>query len=270
MKIKNESLVGKFIFILLKLFYKKPPTPTAANIISAFIVCAVMLAFITAVIWFIWPWVNKPIHTAAEQGDLNKVQMLVEQGTPIGITNHYGQTPLFIALINHHKDIAKYLIDKGADVKADGVLRLAISQGDIKLIREIINRGAMMTSDALANYMGDNPLPNLEVLNFLLSYGVDINATFSSGNGGVTGNEIQGYTALQMASHNRDFSLVKYLVCNGADVNKHKEGDSPLKVAESNYKMFLTDPSGPGIHYYKEVGSSPEISAFLKSNGAKE
>lgn len=59
-----------------------------------------------------------PLHLAARKGDLNQVIKLVESGAKISQTDLFGSTPLHMAVMYGHKDVAEYLINKGANVNA--------------------------------------------------------------------------------------------------------------------------------------------------------
>jgi ankyrin repeat protein len=59
---------------------------------------------------------NTALHLAAQYGGLEAVKALIEAQAKIGAKNRKGQSPLYIALLNNHKDIAKLLIDKGAKI----------------------------------------------------------------------------------------------------------------------------------------------------------
>jgi ankyrin repeat protein len=51
-------------------------------------------------------------------GNLDVVKYLVEKGADVKAANNYGNTPLHLAADNCNLDIVKYLLEKGADVKA--------------------------------------------------------------------------------------------------------------------------------------------------------
>ena len=57
------------------------------------------------------------LHLAAENGDVNIVTFLIEQGAEIDKQDNHGNTPLMVATINEKVEVAKLLISKGANVK---------------------------------------------------------------------------------------------------------------------------------------------------------
>lgn len=63
--------------------------------------------------------VNEDLLGAARKGDLAAVKALCEQGASVETTTSYGQTPLYLAAMNGHDGVVRYLIAKCArtDVK---------------------------------------------------------------------------------------------------------------------------------------------------------
>jgi ankyrin repeat protein len=59
------------------------------------------------------------IHDAARDGDLQKVQRLLENSSDLGSSkDKYGYTPLHVAAKAGHKEVAEFLLAHGADVNA--------------------------------------------------------------------------------------------------------------------------------------------------------
>lgn len=62
------------------------------------------------------------LHAAAGDGDLQQVQQLLAAGEPINLQitgsfgdSHEGQTPLMWAALHGHAEVARLLLDSGAD-----------------------------------------------------------------------------------------------------------------------------------------------------------
>lgn len=55
----------------------------------------------------------RPIVLAAEKGDLKMIKLLVEHGAKLGDDT----TPLTVAAMNGHRDVCRYLIEKGLDAQ---------------------------------------------------------------------------------------------------------------------------------------------------------
>ncbi|MDO9028030.1 MAG: ankyrin repeat domain-containing protein [Candidatus Roizmanbacteria bacterium] len=203
---------------------------------------------------------TKPIHRAAERGALLEVQRLIEGGASIDLPTADGRTPLSIALYKNKKQMAFYLIEKGANVK--GLINSAIWMGDINLVKAIVDRGERIRSDSLLYSVSHNDLGRYpEFLDYLLNNGADIDARESHGE------TDPGFTALHIAAKQRDLKLVAYLVNKGADINvRANDGRTPLEWAEMGYRQWSnTRP----INYYTDVPPSAEIAEFLRSKGAR-
>lgn len=67
------------------------------------------------------PAFASPIHEAAVAGDVELVEMLIENGADVDDRDVHGYTPLLLAIQSGHTDIAKVLIAGGADVNARAV-----------------------------------------------------------------------------------------------------------------------------------------------------
>ena len=221
-------------------------------------------------LWFLFVqplYSTKPIHKAAQEGNLAEIQRLVEQGTPVDMKGPHWDTPLTIALANGHAEVAKYLVSKGANIRHK--LLPAIATKDMALVKMLLSRGAKAEPEDLAAAVSRQLISgtNTEFADCLLQSGAAIDARHRwSRDGGIERHD--GYTALHIAADLRDLQLVEFLVKRGANVNsRNKWRDTPLSVSESSYKVFPNGAGGPGIHYYYEVPPSPAIAAFLRSQG---
>ncbi len=183
------------------------------------------------------------IHEAVIAGDLNRVRALIEaDSTLLESKDNDGDTPLIKACLNkqtrtRQPAIAKFLIDKGADVNVksnDGFTALlgacAGSGPDFNLVQDLIAKGAEV--NARRNNDGYIPLTplqsaaifgDLKTAKFLIDHGADINVCDS----------VSGNTILQMAipfAPNGD--MAKLLVESGAKLNrKDALGNTELHLA---------------------------------------
>ena len=65
---------------------------------------------------------NRPIHLAAQKGNISAIEILLAAGESINICGQWNQTPLHFAAKGHSdraKETIKYLLDKGADLWAE-------------------------------------------------------------------------------------------------------------------------------------------------------
>ena len=91
-----------------------------------------------------------PLHCAALNGDPEMVQVLLEYGLDVDCPNINGSTPLFYASGNGHRNdarVARLLIERGADPNARGYrgytpLHQASGYGRIDIARLLIEHGA--------------------------------------------------------------------------------------------------------------------------------
>jgi hypothetical protein len=57
---------------------------------------------------------NQDLLSASRAGDLAAVKAAVENGAAIETKTAYGQTPLYLAAMNGHEEVVRFLLDKGA------------------------------------------------------------------------------------------------------------------------------------------------------------
>src|SRR6266700_2304202 len=99
----------------------------------------------------------KPIHAAAEGGDLPAVQDLIKKDPSLVSAKDWDNlTPLHLAAFHGHKDVAEFLLAHGAEANAKTT--------------------AGLTPLSMAAQTG-----NQEVMEVLLAHGADINAVDSKG-----------------------------------------------------------------------------------------
>jgi hypothetical protein len=88
---------------------------------------------------------------AAEQGDLEAVINLLDQGTGLNVTDSRGITPLIAASYQNHVEVAQELIDRGADVNLkdnsqQNAFLIATSEGYLELLQITLSAGADVSS----------------------------------------------------------------------------------------------------------------------------
>lgn len=60
----------------------------------------------------------RDLHTAAESGELEWVEAIVDAGVCVDPEDAFYQTPLHFACFHGHMDVVKFLVEHGADVNA--------------------------------------------------------------------------------------------------------------------------------------------------------
>lgn len=206
-----------------------------------------------------------------------------------------GKTPLMMAAGNGDDQIVAYLLEKGADPKAEGpqgstALHAAGSFGALtskpggnvgseyppnpKIAELLIEKGADVNAK---NDEGKTPLFNvimggsLEVVKVLVKHGADVNVKTSRG---------QTPLALAIATNHSD--IVEFLMANGAkDGGKNIDGSGSLHSAARNGNLDLLKKlfaSGADPNALDQEGHTPlhiaaekslEVVQFLLDHGAK-
>lgn len=100
------------------------------------------------------------LHSIVYSGDFDRLDYIMKQGYNINLDEKTidGATPLLISIALGKSDIAKALINMGADVNIpdnEGLtpLHIACQEGDVELVKLLIEKGAnIRTKTAKGNY----------------------------------------------------------------------------------------------------------------------
>lgn len=103
---------------------------------------------------------SKNIYQAAAEGDIEEINLNLQNGTDVNEKNRMGYTALHAAIMQKQQESANFLIEKGADVNVVGgggqtALHLAVKNGNKELVEKIISKGADVN---IADSRGDNAL----------------------------------------------------------------------------------------------------------------
>ena len=160
------------------------------------------------------------LHFAARQGFSDVVKVLVEGGVDLNQKNVGDQTsPLLIAIINGHFDLAKYMIEKGADVKP------AAFNGVTPLFAVLNIQWAPKSLYPSPKAYQQQTTTYLELMQVILDKGADVNARLSrkvwyqAFNSDFAGVDEMGATPFWRAAYANDVAAMKLLVSYGADPN---------------------------------------------------
>ncbi len=101
---------------------------------------------------------GRDLRMAARNGDLAEVRRLVETGVPVDAGDPFGTTPLALAASGGHPEVARYLLEKGADPSAReeffgvSVLGFALWKGgpEYLVARLVLEAGAEDRAQAVA------------------------------------------------------------------------------------------------------------------------
>jgi ankyrin repeat protein len=169
---------------------------------------------------------------AARDGQINAVNALLDAGGDVNQTSDTDHaTPLILAVISGHYDLAKVLLDRGADP------RLATTDGATALYAAIDVQWAPHTWYAQPIVVNEH-VGYLDLISALLVHGADPNASisrklwFRTFANDETWFDVEGATAFLRAAMAGDLAAMKLLVEHGANPNfATKSGDTPLMAA---------------------------------------
>jgi ankyrin repeat protein len=147
-----------------------------------------------------------------------------------------GTTPLLLALVGNKPDVAKILLDKGANPNIYG---MGISPW---LYANGLTAGVLCTGTGTCARGGGSAAVNTELLDLMVKHGADVNAQVNGADkysGRVSyawrdpnfTQSNEGMTALHVAARSQNSTLVKYLLDHGARTDiVDASGRTPLDV----------------------------------------
>lgn len=189
----------------------------------------------------------KPLMIATAQGSLEIVKILIKQGADINGKDKNGNNALvYCSDYGYAKGIAKLLVDNGIEINhrnKDGetALEKITNNYHFEMAKYLVENGADYKSINKAlvescsrnswKFTKLNQTKADEFLNYLISYNADVN----------TKNSI-GVSALQNAVLMDKLETIKTLLCNGADINyKNDLGSTALMYACKKENLEITN-----------------------------
>ena len=160
------------------------------------------------------------LHFAARQGFADVVKALVEGGADINQRNAGDETsPLLIAIINGHFDLAKWMLEKGADPA------MSAFNGVTPLYAVLNIQWAPKSLYPSPKAYQQQTTGYLELMQLLIDKGADVNARlqrkvwYQAFNSDFAGVDESGATPFWRAAYANDVAAMKLLVTAGADPN---------------------------------------------------
>lgn len=111
---------------------------------------------------------GEDLLVAARRGQLAEVTKLLAAGAPIEAKNQYGATPLYLAVFNGHTEVAKLLLEKGANPNVtdtfykSSVLDSALQKQKAEIVKALIASGAAVSPRQLNMTVGGGDIPTLQ------------------------------------------------------------------------------------------------------------
>jgi ankyrin repeat protein len=225
---------------------------------------------------------GSPLIAAAEGGYLDIAKRLIQKGAKCDQRNNKGSTPMCMSAVENHAEMAKLLIDAGADptlAQDSGWAPIHKCYDLIEPLKVLLDAGVNVDSSSpdgtplyLAAYHN-----HLDAVKLILSYKPFVDTRCPEGDFWDT-----GYTALHMAAYNGSTEMIRMLLEAGADSNiKTPKGASPLIVAavkkreesikillEYNVDLEIVDSFGDTVIHCMKAPTPLPIAKRLINRGA--
>jgi len=173
------------------------------------------------------------LQIAAERGNEEAVNYLLEKGADKNRASHTGRTALICAAANDRLGTVRILVEHGVDVEAtdekgDTALMHATNNGHLDVVTYLVEEaGAQLSIQnnkkaTLAIYAASNE--HQEVLKYLLNQGTD-----------AEGQDCEGWNPLLIATQCDHLEMMKILIEHGVNLDQQENaGRSSLMIASEN------------------------------------
>ena len=190
-----------------------------------------------------------PLLFAVRAGHVPAARVLLDAGVDVNALMPDGTSPLALGLINAHFELASFLLDRGADPKADGQGWTALHQ--------IVWARRPNTGFNLPGPAPTGGLDSLDVVRKLVKLGADVNARQTREPRDGYRNQLNriGATSFLLAAKSVDLPLMRLLLELGADVRITTEGGTTALMAAAGVGIWA-----PG----ENPGTDDEAQAAVK------
>ncbi|KAF7553420.1 hypothetical protein G7Z17_g3661 [Cylindrodendrum hubeiense] len=208
--------------------------------------------------WFVEHGPKPALHQAAWNGNKFMVEMLLNHGANIHLTDYFGYTPLQRACESNHLDVVRVLLSYGANAdktvlrgatehgigevagillfhilntnSSRAALEAAVEVGSIELVTTLLKAGPhphpMSIHDAVST-----PRKSVEIVKLLLDAGASVDEVSCCDS---------TRTPLQMAVRQNDLKLVNLLLQYGADI-RYVKGTKPRSSRDNSTTQQESD-----------------------------
>ena len=190
------------------------------------------------------------LHFAARQGFADVVKALVEGGADLNQLNAGDKTsPLLITIINGHFDLAKWMLEKGANATASAF------NGVTPLYAVLNIQWAPKSLYPSPKAYQQQTTGYLELMQLLIDNGADVNARlqrkvwYQAFNSDFAGVDESGATPFWRAAYANDVAAMKLLVAAGADPNIPTMKPAGRPFTGEGIRQIQDTPGVPPIPY---------------------
>jgi ankyrin repeat protein len=206
---------------------------------------------------------TESLFSAVENGHLNEMKRILDDGTDVNSVRANDETPLMCATLRSHgtTNMLQTLLDRGADIhfpdgNGDTVIMLASRCGAADAVRVLLASGADCNSQ---NHNGLTSLLHavihrkLECAQLLLEAGADVNASRNDGK-----------TALMLATRTSSVAMISLLLSYDAKVDaKTPTGCTALMYASNVEVATALLDGGASVNIHDHKGVTPLIFAAM-------
>jgi ankyrin repeat protein len=182
-----------------------------------------------------------PLLYAARDGRIDIARVLLDAGADVNLADANGITPLIGAITNNHPEAARFLIDRGADIRATDWY------GRTPLWAAVETRNMDVDNASFVNSIDRTPY--LPLVELLLQRGADPNVRmkevppirrdFLRITGSLAWVDFTGQTPFLTASLAGDLAVMKMLLAHGADPNIPTFGGTTALMAAAGVNWVV-------------------------------
>ena len=197
-----------------------------------------------------------PLHLASGKGHKQVACFLLERGADASARNKFGDTPLHRASERGHMDVANVLIERGADVSAQGLagktpLHLALQEAHIQVPQMLIEHGADVSARDMS---GETPLDLALTWGHVARMYIERGADFSA-------RDKYRELPIPLASFWEYMEVAHMLIERGADVSAQRPVVDTLLHGASLYGhvevVHMLIERGADVSAQDEYGNTP-------------